>query len=374
MKIAMLGDLALFGRFCIKRNLSLKGYLKSARDFLSQYDVVIANLETPFSNGHAPYGFKSAHIKAEPENVEILKYLNVTHVNLANNHIGDYGPDAYRLTKKILSENGIAYFGIEGLEARLDTSSARVALMGYCSHNTNPLFTSSGRVEGVNILDVDTVLAAMKQNTHDGYLNILSVHSGQEHVHMASLSDIRFARALAGRFDYIYYGHHPHVVQGHEQVAKSMIFYSLGNFLFDDVYTQKDTHGPLVAMSDANKLGLIASVAIQGQAIKAWNTTPIFLDRQAILIGNEVTDYFADEYNKFLQYTDEGLYQELRSQKIADFLAGRRAKRDFNWYWRRLNLASARLIINAKQNARMYKVHFENKLDHLEGKKQCRLE
>ena len=72
---------------------------------------------------------------------------------------------------------------------------------------------------------------------------------------MPSSDDVKFARHLANQFNYVYYGHHPHVIQGFERVNKSTIFYSLGNFIFDDVYTSKDKEKPLIALSESNKTG-----------------------------------------------------------------------------------------------------------------------
>ena len=88
MKIALLGDIAFFGKNSIKKNSSLFNYYKDVKCYLADYDIVIANLETPFNDSSKPYGYKSAYIDSDIENVEILKYLGVSIVNLANNHIG----------------------------------------------------------------------------------------------------------------------------------------------------------------------------------------------------------------------------------------------------------------------------------------------
>lgn len=63
---------------------------------------------------------KSAHIKTDYSNVDLLKYLNIGIVNLANNHLFDYGVNGYKSTLKILDEKGINYFGIENKQIYLE--------------------------------------------------------------------------------------------------------------------------------------------------------------------------------------------------------------------------------------------------------------
>ena len=91
MKIALLGDIAFFGRFSIENNKDVYQYFEKVSEYLSSFDYVIGNLETPMCNIERPVGAKSAHIKSSPENANLLKYLGICAVNLANNHIFDFG-------------------------------------------------------------------------------------------------------------------------------------------------------------------------------------------------------------------------------------------------------------------------------------------
>ena len=101
MKLALLGDVALFG--CC----TTPEYFKEISDYLSGFDYVVGNLETPFSKKKKTNGAKSAYICAEPSTVSILKQLHINAVTLANNHMFDYGEEGYELTKKLLEEAGI---------------------------------------------------------------------------------------------------------------------------------------------------------------------------------------------------------------------------------------------------------------------------
>jgi poly-gamma-glutamate synthesis protein (capsule biosynthesis protein) len=369
VKIALLGDIAPFGRFCMAHNPNLIAQFEAVRVFLSKHDAVIGNLETPFAYDESPAGWKSAHIKSHPNNIAFLTALGVTHVALANNHIGDFGMQAYERTKSLLDNNRIAWFGTEQRQARIENSGEKIALMGFCSYNTNPscLVHRGGHV--LNYLDVDTVIKEMSINAENGFLNILSVHSGQEHVHLPSSEDVAFARGLSEKFNYIYYGHHPHVLQGHERASDSIIFYSLGNFIFDDVYTPRDPQKPLIALSEANKTGVIATVEVKNGKVCGHDVAPVFLGKDQVLLGGNVPNFDMDTYNSELSDAGSEDYNRRRNLAITEYIESRRMLRNPAWYFRRLNMNSLGMILSARKNKRMHQAAFSSKLNRFEGLK-----
>ena len=157
MKIALLGDIAFFGKFSLTNNENLFNYFEEVSSLLKNYDLVIGNLETPFVTNQKEYGIKSAFIKSDPINVTILKQLNIDVLNLANNHIYDYGIKSYELTKSILDEHKIKYFGIENKQLLIEKDSAKIAIHGYCCYSTNPLGINNKSRKGVNELNFNVV-------------------------------------------------------------------------------------------------------------------------------------------------------------------------------------------------------------------------
>ena len=301
MKIALLGDIATFGRYCLNNNKNLLNYFDGIKKYLSTFDYVIANLEAPFVVNEKPISGKSATVCAHPNNIEVIKYLGITHLNLANNHIGDYGLDGYHRTIELIENNNLKWFGTENKQLNLSCNDEKIAMMGFCSFNTNPSPVKSKSKLGLNYLDANKVIETLKDNTEKGYFNILSVHSGQEHIHMPSSHDVKFARYLANQFDYVYYGHHPHVIQGFEEVNKSAIFYSLGNFIFDDVYTSRDKEKPLISLSESNKTGGIGEIEINNGELKKSCITPIYLGENRMLAGDEVKTVNQNKYDAYLK-------------------------------------------------------------------------
>jgi len=362
MKIALLGDIAPFGRYCLAEHPGLVAQFASVRDYLTQFDLVIGNLEAPFVLNDRAIGGKSATIKTHPANVRLLTSLGVTHVTLANNHIGDFGRGGYERTKTCLEKAGIEWFGTEGKQIHIEQGGEKIALLGFCSYNTNPSPVPAASGGGLNYLDAQAAQDAVRGNASDGFLSILAVHSGQEHVHMPSSDDVRFARGLADLADYVYYGHHPHVVQGHERVAGSAIFYSLGNFVFDDVYTLRDPDKPLITLSEANKTGAIGIVEICNGQIVDMGVMPIYLGSDELLIGDAVPVFDMAVYDTHLATAGTPEYDQNRASVIRAFIDSRRELRDLKWYMRRLNLNSVGIILKARKNARLYREVFASKL------------
>jgi poly-gamma-glutamate synthesis protein (capsule biosynthesis protein) len=179
---------------------------------------------------------------------------------------------------------------------------------------------------------------------------------------MPSSEDVRFARDLADAVDYIYYGHHPHVVQGHERISGSAVFYSLGNFVFDDVYTPRDLKKPLITLSEANKTGGIGTVEILDGKIVDTGVTPIYMGDDQMLIGDLVPEFDIAAYNAHLVNVGTPEYEKKRASQIRTYIDGRRELRDLNWYIRRLNLNSVGIVLNAHKNARLYRKRFTSKL------------
>lgn len=348
MRIALLGDIAFYGKYSVEGNASVHDYFRDAAEYLRGFDHVVGNLETPFSEGGRPHGPKSAHIRAHPSNVELLGYLGVDVVNLANNHVYDYGMEGYRRTLRELEQAGIPYFGVEDLQLELQDASARVALHGYCSYNTNPLGMSRRGGPGVNPLNVRRVEERLRENHEDGLLNIVSVHSGQEHVNYPSRDDIRMARGFAAVCPYVYYGHHPHVLQGVEWHRGAVIAYSLGNFCFDDVYTPKSDQ-PLVRQTENNRSAAILELEVEGAAVTAFRATPVFAGESSLEVDVAPVGERLAEYSAALSEEEPG-YTARRNALIASFLGGRKAARDLQWYLARLNLGSVGILARARYN------------------------
>jgi len=357
MKIILLGDIAFYGKYSISDNLDIYKYFSKISQFLKKYDYVIGNLETPFSENTKPYGAKSAHIKSDPNNVKLLNFLNINIVNLANNHMYDYGKKGYLLTKKILNKEGIQYFGIENQQLLINKNNNKIALHGYCGYLSNPLGIYNERY-GINALSIPKVEANLKKNSKLGYLNIISVHNGQEHVNYPSYEDIQMARQFSKICPYVYYGHHPHVMQGMEKYNNSLIAYSLGNFCFDDVYTDK-SNNPLIKQSENNKTAFMLELEIENSKVINYKTIPIYLGELSLEIDSIDTLNALDAYSKKLN-EDKIIYIQKRTNLINKYIESRKSMRNLKWYAKRLKLKYVIMIFRSKYNIYKHKKNITN--------------
>lgn len=355
MKIALLGDIAFFGKFDISSNQSIKKYFAGVADYLRGFDHVIGNLETPLLAGGRSYGYKSAYIKAHPANVELLSYLNVGIVNLANNHMFDYGREGYDSTLKLLKENHIRYFGLEDKYELLEDSNNKIALHGYCCYSTNPVGINNGQGIGINKLDVSEVTRNLKRFNDLGFYNILSFHLGQEHVNYPNYDHVLMARQFAQVCPHVFYGHHPHVMQGIEKVNDALIAYSLGNFCFDDVYTPKSSQ-PLIKQSDNNKSAIILSLTFKDNYLTDYEPIGIFAGEKELIVDYPAAVENLAGYSEALSL-DAATYVSRRNNLLIKYINGRKQMRDFDWYAKRLNLSSVLTLLEAYKNKKLYTKH-----------------
>jgi poly-gamma-glutamate synthesis protein (capsule biosynthesis protein) len=350
MKIALLGDVAFFGKYSIVNNSQVFEYFKDTKSMLGKYDYVVANLETPFASGKEKYGYKSAYLFSEIQNIALLKYLGISVVNLANNHIFDFGNKSYELTKQILDDNGIYYFGVEHKQVSVERDENKIVFCGYCCYSTNP---SGLNANGVNELNYADIEKALIENSEKNFNNVLSIHAGQEHINYPDYDHIKFARKLAQVIPYVFYGHHPHVLQGIETCNNSLIAYSLGNFCFDDVYGINKSGKPIVRQGANNKSSIILELEYQNNKLVGYKPISIYAGADKMKIGPQEINKKLDSYSLKLNMVETD-YNRMRDELLSSFVRDKNAQRDLKWYLSRLNLRTISVIRDLYTNKRKY--------------------
>lgn len=346
MKIALLGDIALFGKFSVKNDYNNR--LKTVAEILKDCDVVIANLETPLTNNNVTIGGRSAYIKGTPEDVEILKYLNVTHVTLANNHIFDYCEKGVEDTINTLEKNGISSFGVFGKNQIINEN---IILRGYCCFSTNGRCITEDE-SMINGLTYSKLVNNLEYDKAQKYLSILSIHWGIEHVHYPSIEHIKLIRQLSKSYNFIVHGHHPHVIQGYEISNNALINYSLGNFCFDDVYTSKSSR-PLIKLSKDNKLTYIMVLKVEGNRIIEYKIIPVSFNDETYRLC-QLSEIGIEQYSSFLG-KELNVIEAERIKEFNDYITRHKKERNLEWYIKRLNFESIRIIYYELLSKNKYK-------------------
>lgn len=342
MKIALLGDIAFFGKNTID-NPNIKTYLSEVSALLATFDYVVGNLEAPLCENIEPVGSKSAFIKSDLANIELLKYLQINAVSLANNHSFDFGDEGLNQTIQALKDNSIEYFGVDG--KNLILAKDKVKFEGYCCYSSSPLGVQNGRIHE---LSYDRISSDIDS---DDNFTICGVHAGLEHVNCPDYVDIKLARKLAKIAPYVYWGHHPHVMQGIETVLGSVLAYSLGNFIFDDVYTPK-SEKPLVRQTENNKTSIILVVEVVDGKLISSKEIGIFASDENLIVDYAPAIEKLNEYSTQLG-VKEDIYTSSRNILLNDYIDSRKKLRDLRWYLERLNFSSLRIILDGRKNRRL---------------------
>lgn len=206
---------------------------KIQRLFWSQ-DYNIANLEgTITENNSVSVGsrederrhFSFTFDPKTAQNFLLNNKINI--VSLANNHSLDFGPSGLMETKKHLEDIGIAYLG-DSLRKEnyliLEKNGTRIALVAYNQFQKSSEDEARENVRKVR-LKSDVV--------------ILMPHWGTEYSLVANQSQAKLARRFIDAGADLIVGSHPHVTQNVEVYKNKAIFYSLGNFIFDQYFSEE---------------------------------------------------------------------------------------------------------------------------------------
>ena len=244
MRIALLGDVML-GRLVNDRLKTVPAEYPwgDTLRVLRTADVRIANLECVLAAGGEPAPRKTFHFRSEPRNVECLRCAGVDLVSLANNHVLDFGPDAFREMPPLLDAAGILYAGagMDGEAARrpavLPAGGTNVGLIAFTDNQPDWEAEQQPGVYYVPVADPDRRTADLldlvrRTRTRSGLL-IVSAHWGANWGSAAPIEHRTLAHALVDAGADVVYGHSPHVFRGVEVYRNRPILYSTGDFVDD---------------------------------------------------------------------------------------------------------------------------------------------
>lgn len=227
------GDL-LLDRY-IKREIDRRGAnhpFENIKDFLSGNDLVLANLEGSFTDFKPrPLDPNNTSFTFEPALAKVLKDSGFNIVNLANNHVQDFGKDGFAQSRTYLDKAGIDHFGDfynEGPALVKDINGLKIAFIGY-NEFSDPAIAGT--------------IAKIKEARKQADFVVVYAHWGAEYqTDFWPGSQVKGRQFIDAGADAIL-GSHPHVVQPIEVYNGKPIFYSLGNFVFDQIFSDEVRHG-----------------------------------------------------------------------------------------------------------------------------------
>lgn len=198
-------------------------YIKKDLELIKSFDIVIANLEGPIVEMDRKLcQQKNYNFQFASTTTRILKSVGINIVNLANNHTYDCLRFGYESTKKYLTEAGIDYTGDRELEKSFVIKvirGKRIAFVGM--DETTPL------------IPVSDFYSLVKQLKSENDYVVVNIHWGTEYSLLETDTQRYIAHNLIDNGADVIFGHHPHVIESIEVYKGKVIFYSLGNFVFD---------------------------------------------------------------------------------------------------------------------------------------------
>ncbi len=206
-------------------------------DFINTFDLAFCNLECPLSSRGDPLDKKFV-FRADSSFIEGLVYSGFNVYSLANNHILDYGRQALIDTRNHLESRGFHTIGYgdnqdEASRARIiEINGMRFAFLAFVLRPLKGIEYSEN-LPGPAHTDLDGIIAELTKVENEADFTIVSFHWGQEYYPYPSIEQREYAYSSIDAGADLILGHHPHVLQGIEKYSGKFIFYSLGNFVFD---------------------------------------------------------------------------------------------------------------------------------------------
>ncbi len=207
------------------------------KDELLKTDFNFGNFESPVSGNDSRIG-KGLVFNTRVKDVAAITNANFKAVNLANNHMFDQLLPGMRNTLKVMNERNIVNIGVgedltEAWQPKyLTVKGIKIAFIGASFSSINDLGkTRNSQVARVE--DLDRLKAAVAEARHNSDFVLVTMHAGIEYTREPNKLQVDFARAAIDDGADIVIGAHPHWIQTTEQYRGKWIFYSLGNFIFD---------------------------------------------------------------------------------------------------------------------------------------------
>lgn len=203
--------------------------------------LMVANSEFTVSNRGTPIPSKLYTFRAKPERLPIYNEMGVDLVTLANNHVYDYGKDAFLDMLDAFNEYKIPYIGA-GKNIDEAKKPYYFIINGYKFSFVNASRAEKYRLtpgakddsEGIFLCyDPTDMINLIKEEKKNSDYVITIIHFGKEDSHELEDEQVSSARNYIDAGSDAVIGHHAHTLQGVEIYNSKPIIYNLGNFLFN---------------------------------------------------------------------------------------------------------------------------------------------
>ncbi|MEI6480000.1 MAG: CapA family protein [bacterium] len=214
---------------------------------ISEADISMFNLEGPVSdkgtNVGSIYSFRMA-----TSTLPVLKDVGFDVASFVNNHVGDWGRLAFEDTLTRVGDAGLLLTGAGFSYASatepviIEKNGITFGFLGFS--DVGPVHLKAGSTTAGILLLSDPNLESIVRNAKSKVDQlIISVHWGEEYKTDITNRQQEFGHKLIDWGASLVVGHHPHVVEPVENYNNGVIAYSLGNFIFDQPFSNETMKG-----------------------------------------------------------------------------------------------------------------------------------
>lgn len=252
-------------------------------DLLKSTDFNFANLESPVAApGTTPIvGGNSLTFGAPSSSLAALKTYNFQIINSANNHAFDQGLPGLEYTRTVLDNLGIAHEGTgDNLEqawtpAVVTSNGIKICFVG-AAYGTN----SGGGTAAQYVAEI-TETNLLKSSILNAKslcdYTVVTMHAGIEYTATPNQGQMTFAHAAIDDGADIVIGAHPHRVQPIEKYNGKYIFYSLGNFIFDQSFSPDVMQGLTLKITIGKQAGTKLQGSSQAATLLSIQLIPVII-------------------------------------------------------------------------------------------------
>jgi len=229
------------------------GNAGAVRNLLKTADLAVANFENPAPNAFK-YHTQGTVFSANPHLIAGLKDAGIDYVSLGNNHIGDAGPTGLLQTLANLDKYGLRHSGAgKNLAAArapaiMTVDGVKVAILSYdtiakyYAAGTNKPGSAQLSAAAVKV----DVAAARRAGAQ---IVIVYPHWGTEYSPRPFSAEQTLAHAVIDAGADMIIGNHAHWVGAMEIYKGHPIWYALGNFVFDQTWSEPTSEGLLLDLT-----------------------------------------------------------------------------------------------------------------------------
>ena len=251
--ISFVGDVSLADDWYIapkydERGKGVYGILsESVVDIMRNTDVMVVNNEFTISNRGSKMPKKYYTFRAKPERLSIYDEMGVDLVTLANNHIFDYGEDAFLDALTHLNEYNIPYIGA-GKNFNEASEPYYFIVNGYKIGFVNAtraekfILTPEATESSPGVFrcyDPTNFINAITEVKKNSDYVVALVHWGREDSTLLENVQVDTAKMYIDAGADLIVGTHAHILQGIDFYNDKAIIYNLGDFIFN--HETKDT-------------------------------------------------------------------------------------------------------------------------------------